>query len=179
MIVIVPHRDLELKLINSQKKIIRQIIQSNADVIPYAAMPLWIPVEFETVEQAKKEIQKVTVMAPEYDEEGCFVCPVKIENFNGDTLQSKLDFIRGLPRFARNDEIGTSVPCNDVQSFRHCASLRSKLGKLCDRSICDVAIQSYDNTVPLAVKIFRLGECTSPKPGVYELASSVWKKTTS
>ena len=167
MIVIVPHRDLELKLINSQKKIIRQIIQSNADVIPYAAMPLWIPVEFETVEQAKKEIQKVTVMAPEYDEEGCFVCPVKIENVNGDTLQSKLDFIRGLPRFARNDEIGTSVPCNDVQSFRHCE----------ERS--DVAIQSYDNTFPLPVKIFRLGECTSPKPGVYELASSVWKKTTS
>ena len=148
MIVIVPHRDLELKLINSQKKIIRQIIQSNADVIPYAAMPLWIPVEFETVEQAKKEIQKVTVMAPEYDEEGCFVCPVKIECADGKILERKLDFVRGLPHLTvpepvegRNDE--------------------------------------NDSTFPLPVKIFRLGECTSPKPGVYELASSVWKKTTS
>ena len=36
-----------------------------------------------------------------------------------------------------------------------------------------------DSTFPLPVKIFRLGECTSPKPGVYELSSTVWKKTTS
>ena len=157
MIVIVPHRDLELKLINAQKKLIKEIFKGDNGIMPYAAMPLWIPVDFKTVEEAKAEITKVTVLAPEYDEEGCFVCPVKIENVNGETLQSKLDFIRGLPRFARND----------VQSFRHCE----------ERS--DVAIQSYDNTFPLTVKIFRLGECTSPKPGVYELASTVWKKLTS
>ena len=29
---------------------------------------------------------------------------------------------------------------------------------------------------PLPLKIFRLGECTSPSPGVYELKNTVWKK---
>ena len=157
MIVIVPHRDLELKLINAQKKLIKEIFKGDNGITPYAAMPLWIPVDFKTVEQAKAEITKVTLLTPEYNDKGCFVCPVEIECAGGDVLESKLDFVRGLPRSARND----------VQSFRHCE----------ERS--DVAIQSYDNTFPLAVKIFRLGECTSPKPGVYELASTVWKKLTS
>ena len=132
MIVIVPHRDLELKLINAQKKLIKEIFKGDNGITPYAIMPLWIPVDFKTVEQAKAEITKVTVLAPEYD-----------------------------------DDIGTFVPCNDVQSFRHCE----------ERS--DVAIQAYDETFPLSLKIFRLGECTSPKPGVYELSSTVWKKLTS
>ncbi|MBO7583397.1 MAG: hypothetical protein J6T20_06370 [Treponema sp.] len=168
MIVIVPHRDLELKLINAQKKLIKEIFKGDNGITPYAIMPLWIPVDFKTVEQAKAEITKVTVLAPEYDDdEGCFFCPVKIECAGGDFLESKLDFVRGLPRSARNDEIGTFVPCNDVQSFRHCE----------ERS--DVAIQAYDETFPLSLKIFRLGECTSPKPGVYELSSTVWKKLTS
>ena len=141
MIVIVPHRDLELKLINSQKKLIRLIFKSSS-FTPYAAMPLWIPTTFETVEQAKKEIKSVTVLEPEYADD-CIVCPVKIESAGGDVLESKLDFIR------------------------HC------------EKCSDVAIQSYDETFPLPVKIFRLGECTSPKPGVYELSSTVWKKLTS
>ena len=34
MIVIVPHTDLELKLINAQKKIIRQIFDINNQIIP-------------------------------------------------------------------------------------------------------------------------------------------------
>ena len=145
MIVIVPHRDLELKLINSKKKLIKEIFKGDNGIMPYAAMPLWIPVDFKTVEEAKAEITKVTVLAPEYDDEGCLVCPVEIECAGGEVLESKLDFIHGLPRFA----------CNDV------------------------AIQSYDETFPLPVKIFRLGECTSPKPGVYELSYTVWKKSSS
>ena len=147
MIVIVPHRDLELKLINAQKKLIKEIFKGDNGITPYAAMPLWIPVDFKTVEQAKGEITKVTVLAPEYDDEGCLVCPVKIECAGGDVLESKLDFVRGLPRHY--------APRNDV------------------------AIQAYDETFPLSLKIFRLGECTSPKSGVYELASTVWKKLTS
>ena len=43
----------------------------------------------------------------------------------------------------------------------------------------DVAIHVNDGTFPLCLKIFRLGECTSTKPGVYELSSVVWKKLTS
>ena len=31
---------------------------------------------------------------------------------------------------------------------------------------------------PINLKIFRLGECTSPSPNVYELSSTVWKKLT-
>ena len=67
MIVIVPHRDLELKLINAQKKIIKQIFDYNEKIIPYAAMPLWIPTDFTTVEEAKNAITKVTVTAPQID----------------------------------------------------------------------------------------------------------------
>ena len=155
MIVIVPHRDIELKLINSQKKIIKDIFDFDKEQLPYAAMPLWIQTDFESVELAKKEITQVTVFAPEYDDEQkSLVCPVKIEKKNGNIFESELNFISGLPRFARND----------VQSFRHCE----------ERS--DVAIQAYDDTFPFPVKIFRLGECTSPKPDVYELSSTVWKK---
>ena len=139
MIVIVPHRDLELKLINSQKKIIKEIFDYKKECFPYAVMPLWIPTDFTSVEEAKNAITKVTVLPPEYDEnkEGLF-CPVQIETASGNVLESKLNFITGLPRFARNDD-----------------------------------------TFPLPVKIFRLGECTCPKPGVYELSSPVWKKLTS
>ena len=155
MIVIVPHRDLELKLITAQKKIIKEIYDCNIEMIPYAVMPLWIQTDFESVDDAKKEITHVSILAPEYDDEQKgLVCPVKIEKKNGNIFESELNFISGLPRFARND----------VQSFRHCE----------ERS--DVAIQAYDDTFPLPVKIFRLGECTSPKPGVYELSSTVWKK---
>ena len=32
---------------------------------------------------------------------------------------------------------------------------------------------------PLPLKIFRLGECTSPSPNVYELSNVVWKKLSS
>ncbi|MBO4628869.1 MAG: hypothetical protein J5687_02845 [Treponema sp.] len=141
MIVIIPHRDLELKLINAQKKIIKQIFDYDKKIIPYAAMPLWIPTEFETVDEAKNAITKVTVMAPEYDEnKEVLFCPVQIETGGGHILKSKLNFIHGLPRH--------SAPRNDVG----------------------------DKIFPLPVKIFRLGECTSPKPGVYELSSPVWKK---
>ena len=158
MIVIVPHRDLELKLINAQKKIIKQIFDYDKNIIPYAAMPLWITTDFASVEEAKNAITKVTVLAPQYDEnkEGLF-CPVQIGTNDGNILESKLNFIHGLPRFARNDDDGTTP-------LRHCE----------ERS--DVAIHLDESTFPLSLKIFRLGECNSPKPGVYELSSPVWKK---
>ena len=141
MIVIVPHRDIELKLINAQKKLIKQIFDYNKNIIPYAAMPLWIPTDFTTVEEAKNAITKVTVLAPQFDEnKEVLFCPVQIGTKDGKLLQSKLNFIHGLPR--------RSPPRNDAG----------------------------DKTFPLPVKIFRLGECTSPKPGVYELSSPVWKK---
>ena len=93
MIVIVPHRDLELKLIKSQKEIIRQLAEKEADKIFYASIPLWIKTDFESVEQAKKQIKSVTVLEPQYDDEGIF-CPVEIESVSGDVFESKLDFIR-------------------------------------------------------------------------------------
>ena len=140
MIVIVPHRDLELRLINAQKKIIKQIFDYNEKIIPYAAMPLWIPTDFATVEEAKNAITKVTVLAPEYNENNeCLFCPVQIGTNDGNILESKFNFIH------------------------HCES-------------SDTAIDFDEDTFPLTVKIFRLGECTSPKPGVFELASPVWKK---
>ncbi len=143
MVVIVPHPTEELRLIKYQKELIRSLFTPGALI--YAHQPLWITTTFESVEQAKKEIKSVTVLAPESDEnaEGIF-CPVKIETLGGDCLESKLDFICGLPRFARND----------------------------------TAIHTNEDLFPLSLKIFRLGECTSPSPNIYELSNVVWKKLT-
>ena len=145
MIVIAPHQDLELKLINAQKKIIKQIFDINNQIIPYSAMPLWIGTEFESVQQAKQKITDITILAPEYDvQKRCLVCPVEIKTDDG-IINSRLDFIH---------------------LNRHCE----------ERS--DVAIHITDPTFPLPVKIFRLGECTSPSPDVFELCNTVWKKLT-
>jgi len=149
MIVLTPHPTEELRLIKYQKELVRCLFTPGALV--YAHQPLWIPANFESVEQAKKEIKSVTLLVPEYDEEKeCFICPVKIETFGGTCLESKLDFIHGLPRRARND-------CH------------------CERS---AAIHINKDLFPLPLKIFRLGECTSPSPGFYELSNVVWKKLT-
>ena len=146
MIVIAPHSDLELKLINAQKKIIRQIFDNNNQEIPYSAMPLWIHTNFESVQQAKEKIMGITILAPEYAvQKGSLVCAVEIKTNDG-IINSRLDFIYSVPR--------------------HCE----------ERS--DVAIHITDPTFPLPVKIFRLGECTSSKPGVFELSNTKWVKLT-
>lgn len=146
MIVIAPHQDLELKLINAQKKIIKQIFDINNQIISYSAMPLWIFTDFESVQQAKQKITDITILAPEYDvQKGCLVCPVEIKTIDG-IINSRLDFIYGVPR--------------------HCE----------ERS--DAAIHITDTTFPLPVKIFRLGECTSPSPDVFELSNTKWVKLT-
>lgn len=93
MIVIAPHSDLELKLINAQKKIIKQIFDINNQIIPYSAMPLWIYTDFESVQQAKQKITDITILAPEYNEQkGCLVCPVEITSDDG-IINGSLDFI--------------------------------------------------------------------------------------
>lgn len=145
MIVIVPHLDLELKLITAQKKIIRQIFDINNQIIPYSAMPLWIYTDFESVQQAKEKITGITILAPEYNEQkGCLVCPVEITSDDG-IINGSLDFIH----LRRHYE---------------------------ERS--DVAIHITDPTFPLPVKIFRLGECSSPSPDVFELSNTKWVKLT-
>ena len=142
MVVITPHPTEELKLIKYQKELIRRLFTSGTLI--YAHQPLWIPTDFESVDQAKKEIKSVTVLASEYDEKKeCIICPVKIETAGGEYLESKLDFIHGLPHYV--------VP-EPVEG------------------------RNDDNIFPLPLKIFRLGECTSPSPNVYELSSTVWKK---
>ena len=144
MIVIVPHPDIELKLINAQKNIIRQLFDINKKLLPYSAMPLWIATEFDSLQQAKTQIKGITIMAPKYDEEkGCLVCPVEIQTDDG-IIKSCLDFIH--------------------KAQGHCEEPGNE------------AIHIADEIFPLEVKIFRLGECNSSKPGVFELSSTVWKK---
>ncbi len=138
--VIVPHPTEELKLIKYQKELVRRLFTPGTLV--YAHQPLWIPVDFKSVQEAKEKITGVTLTGVEYDEKReCFICPVKIGTVDGTCLKSKLDFIHGLPR--------RSAPRNDA-------------------AIHDI--------FPMPLKIFRLGECTSPSPGVYELSNAVWKK---
>ena len=143
MIVIVPHQDIELKLIKAQKKIIKEILESANEIVPYAAMPLWIQLDFNTVQEAKAAIRKVTVLKPEFDDnQKSIICPVKIETKES-IIESKLAFIQGL----------------HFQSL--CLS----------KDLCK-------ETFPLEVKIFRLGECTSPSPDVFELSNTKWVKLT-
>jgi hypothetical protein len=145
MIVIVPHLDLELKLITAQKKIIRQIFDINNQIISYSAMPLWIHTDFESLQQAKEKITGITILAPEYNEQkGCLVCPVEITSDDG-IINGSLDFIH---------------------LHRHCEKRN------------DIAINLDDSPFPLPVKIFRLGECTSSKPCVFELSNTKWVKLT-
>ena len=140
--VIVPHPTEELKLIKYQKELIGRLFRPGALI--YAHQPLWIPTSFTSLQEAKENIAGVTLTGFEYDEkEECIICPVKIRTAGGDFMESKLEYIHGLPRH--------SVPRNDA-------------------AIHDI--------FPMPLKIFRLGECTSPSPGVYELSNAVWKKLT-
>lgn len=141
MVVIVIHRDLELTLISSQKKLIAEIYNSSRDLIPYSALPLWINTDFTSPKDAQGQIKKITILQPQYDKKsGEIFCPVKVQT--ADTIK---DFSLSFIKFYKN------------------ASLKS--------------IQSdADKTFPLEVKIFRLGECISPNPGVFELSNTIWKK---
>lgn len=145
-IVLVPHRDLELKLIRQQKAFIKQFFCK--ENLMYACIPLWIPVNFNNVDEAKKEIIKVTVQTLDFDEEEkLFFCPVKIETKNAEQL-CKLPFVKLLND---NTSLIKELWNKDQSNFN-------------------------DDFFPLDIKIFRLGICTSPKPGIYELSSPVWKK---
>ncbi len=78
MIVIIPHPTEELILIREQKKMISYLFEKGK--IIYAHMPLWIPTDFETLEQAKNEITGITINTPQFDEEQkCIECPVEIK----------------------------------------------------------------------------------------------------
>ena len=156
MIIISPHPTEELRLIKYQKELVRKLFTPGTLI--YAHQPLWIPVEFSSVEEAKKSITKVTVLAPEYNyEQEGLICPVMIEVIDGNTLTSKMNFIHGLPRFARNDN-------NFAHTDGHCEERSNE------------AIHLPDKIFPLPLKIFRLGECTCPSPNIYELNNVVWKK---
>ena len=151
-IAVAPHPTEELKLIKYQKELVRRLFTPGTLV--YAHQPLWIPTNFNTVQEAKEKITEVTLTGLEYDEKReCFICPVKIGTVDGTCLESKLDFIHGLPR--------RSAPRNDCH---------------CERS---AAIHINKDLFPLPLKIFRLGECTSPSPNIYELSNVVWKKLSS
>ena len=55
MTVIIPHPTEELVLIRAQKKLIKELFEPGK--IIYAHTPLWIPVDFESVEEAKQKIE--------------------------------------------------------------------------------------------------------------------------
>ena len=131
MVVLSPHPTEELKLIKYQKELIRRLFTPGT--IVYAHQPLWIPVDFESVQEAKEKITGVTLTGVEYDEKNKMVMCV------GEGVKFPLIHIEG------------DIP--NVQAA------------LADTSL-----------FPLPLKIFRLGECTSPSPNVYELKNIVWKK---
>lgn len=154
MIVIIPHQDIEIKLISSQKEIIRNLSASENKIVFYPALPLWIKTDFTSPKEAKEQIKKLTIEKPEYDEkEKAFVCPVKIQTEDGDVF-GKMNFIYELL-------------CSDCEN------------SLVSKDILARKKETFhlnDNNFPLEVKIFRLGEAASPSPGIYELSNAVWVK---
>lgn len=138
MIVIVPHQDLELKIIKTQKELIKKLYDKANKIIPYAAMPLWIKTDFTSVEDAKKTIKKIIILPAEYDEiKNEIICPVKISIKDGN-LDSSLSLVKFLAKGNKAEA----------------------------------------DLFPLEVKIFRLGECASPSPNVFELSNIKWVKLT-
>ncbi len=140
--VIVPHPTEELKLIKYQKELVRRLFTPGTLV--YAHQPLWIPVDFKSVQEAKEKITGVTLTGVEYDEKNKMVmCVGEVALRQAQGPQFILPFIH----------LEGDIP--NVQAVLQDASL-----------------------FPLSLKIFRLGECTSPSPNVYELSNVVWKKLT-
>lgn len=132
-IVIALHPTEELRLIKYQKELVRRLFTPG--VLIYAHQPLWIPVDFESLQEAKESIMGVTLTGVEYDEKNKMVVCV------GEGVKFPLIHIKG-------DTPNVQAALQDAPLF------------------------------PLPLKIFRLGECTSPSPNVYELSNVVWKKLT-
>ncbi|MCR4899642.1 MAG: hypothetical protein K5907_02375 [Treponema sp.] len=117
-----------------------------SDGLIFACQPLWIPSVFETVEAAKAEITQITLQNPEFDSD-------KNQIFCPVKIQSK-----------------------------------NKADKLCDQTSTLPLVQFENATAPaapmlkkeelfpLSLKIFRLGESSSPCNGLHELTAAVWKK---
>ncbi len=191
MIVIAPHPTEELRLINYQKELVRRLFTPGALI--YAHQPLWFPVDFASVQEAKECITGVTLTGVEYDvDAGVINVLVKID-----------------PRVKPEDDIGEYKPEDDIggealrHRERHCkagqkqsgglflASLRAAMLRRAkepqfilpfihlEGDIPNVQAALKDTPLfPMPLKILRLGECTSPSPGVYELSNTVWKKLT-
>lgn len=147
MIVITPHPTEELKLIKYQKELVRRLFTPGALV--YAHQPLWFPVDFASVQEAKESITGVTLTRVEYDEKNKMIVCI------GEVAMGSLPFAKLRNR-------GSKGPLVHIQG-----------------DIPNVQAALQDATLfPLPLKIFRLGECTSPSPNVYELSNVVWKKLT-
>ena len=152
MIVISLHPTEELKLIKYQKELVRCLFSPGALI--YAHQPLWIPTTFTSVQEAKDNITGVTLTGLEYDEKSkMIVCigEVALREPHGPQKKSgSLSLSKGHSKFPllhlEGDIPNVQAVLQDTQLF------------------------------PLPLKIFRLGECTSPSPGVYELKNVVWKK---
>ena len=115
-------------------------------VIIYAHQPLWIETDFTSVQEAKESITGVTLTGVEYDESSGII-----------TGKVMID-----PRVKPEDDkkIITKQPLIHIKG-----------------TIPNIQSVLQDTSLfPLPLKIFRLGECTCPSPGVYELKNTVWKK---
>ena len=145
MIVITPHPTEELKLIKYQKELVRRLFTPGALV--YAHQPLWFPVDFASVQEAKESITGVTLTGVEYDEKNKIVVCV------GEVAMGSLPFDKIRKRGSKGPLVHIQGDIPNVQAALQDAPL-----------------------FPLPLKIFRLGECTSPSPNVYELKNIIWKK---
>ena len=151
-IAVAPHPTEELKLIKYQKELVRRLFTPGTLV--YAHQPLWIPTNFTSVQEAKEKITEVTLTGLEYDEKSkMIVCIGEVALREPQRPQKKSgsqSLSKGHSKFPLLHLEG------DIPNVQ--------------------AVLQNTQLFPLPLKIFRLGECTSPSPGVYELKNTVWKK---
>ncbi len=154
MIVITPHPTEELRLIKYQKELVRRLFTPGALV--YAHQPLWIHTSFSNVQEAKEKITEVTLTGLEYDEKSKMIlCIGEVALREPQGPQSKVGSLRLSKGHSKFPLLHLEGDIPNVQ-----------------------AVLQDTQFFPLPLKIFRLGECTSPSPGVYELSNVVWKKLT-
>lgn len=170
MQVIIPHQNEIQKLINFQKKIIKDNFKANLPLI--RIFPLWIEYSQETEINLKgkiKNIREIKILPPEVSKNSSstvlpeafknselFVtCPVEITD-NTSVIKSELPILCTLPS--------------------HSAFGAEQSAEKDKISLYLKKISTEENIFPLCLKIFRSGNAVQVSASSTALENCIWKK---
>ena len=156
MTVIIPHQDMELKLINLQRKLIKAI--SSETSIFYESVPLWLPLPEELncsskehLKNTARNIKSISLDNLKYNNKAIYIeGKLSFDHING----KKADYIISLP-FARLYSKSINTNPNIEEEMLKKISLEA---------------------LPLSLKIFRLGISTNHGNNGTAISDFVWVK---